>query len=109
MSGEGYKATIEWGFWKFIKYLIVPSILSWFASWIATRYFSLDIFVWNWLVAVHLANLWLFIPEATCIAGAVLIFRWGRKTEKKNRYKNYLNHMSEVNKLASSEVKKDNK
>ena len=109
MSGEGYKATIEWGFWKFIKYLIVPSILSWFGSWIATRFFNLDIIAAAWIVAVHLANLWLFIPETVCIVGAVLIFRWGRKTEKQSKYKRYLAHMSELNRIAEVEVNKHNK
>ena len=94
--GEGYRATIEWGFWKFIKYLIVPSVISWFASWIATRYFSLDTITWTWLVWIHLANPWIFIPETASVLGTFYIIKWSRASEKKSRQKRATDYIKKL-------------
>ena len=56
--GEGYNATIEWGFWKFVRYVVTATIIGLTFGWVTTRYFNLDILVWNF----HMANLWIFIP-----------------------------------------------
>ena len=77
---EGYRATIEWGFWKFIKYLIVPVIFAWFFSWIATRFINLDLLVWNWLVMVHTVYPWLVFPETAIALGSFYIIIEQRRT-----------------------------
>ena len=107
MSSEGYKATLEWGFWKFLKYLIRFSLTAWIASWVATRLFNLDIIVGNWLVVTHLANLWLFIPETAFIISSVYIYRWGRRAEKQDRYTRYKQHVQDLVKQSGVEVNKN--
>lgn len=87
--GEGYKATLEWGFWKFIKYLIVVFAIAWTVSWATTRYLDFDILFWNWMYTLHTTNLWLLIPEVTLIIGAVGIWKWDRYSQKKARYKRW--------------------
>jgi len=84
---EGYKATLEWGFWKYIKYFLVTIIVTWFASWGATRLGNLDLLLWNWLVAVHLANWWLFIIYSVTgpLVGYVFYWNWRKTREQKQR------------------------
>jgi hypothetical protein len=84
---EGYKATLEWGFWKYVKYILLTVIVVWFTSWAVTRFTNLDLILWEWLVAIHLANLWLFIPEGVVIAGVVAIGVWEYKRKKKTSLK----------------------
>lgn len=83
---EGYHSTLEWGFWKFIKYLVTVFVVAWVTSWLLTRFANLDVLTWNWLVAVHLANLWLFIPEAVAVLGTFAIIKLSRASEKRKRF-----------------------
>lgn len=67
--GEGYHATIEWGFWKVIKYFLILAAVCIVGTWIGTR-------LLNWDVAVVM-YLWTnpvwFIPLTLIPAGALLI------------------------------------
>jgi hypothetical protein len=72
-------------FWQLLRYfgrfaLIIFSI-SWFSSWIATRFFALDFMLLNY----HLINWWLFIAEGTVLAGAFYLRHWSQATEKKKQ------------------------
>ena len=95
-QSEGYKATLEWGFWKFIKYFTVFGIIIWIASWALTRIVNLDLMVWAW----HLANWWIFIPETAVAMGAVYIWHWSRKSEKKKKQQAYREHLDRLVKEA---------
>jgi hypothetical protein len=64
-------------------------IIAWLLSWASTRFLDLDIIVWNWLVAVHLANLWLFVPEAFTLLGIFSIWKWSRYSERKSRQRRW--------------------
>ena len=78
---EGYKATLEWGFWKFVKYLIVTTIISLIAGWALTRLAQLDILVAMW----HLANPAVFIPETLCAMAVTYILYLNWKSNKKKK------------------------
>ena len=77
--GEGYHATIEWGFWKFIKYIGGTALITALFTWASTRFFNLDYA----LAALYLANIWVTIPVA--FTGFVAFLIWRRDKQQSKR------------------------
>ena len=96
--GEGYRATLEWGFWKFIRYLITAVIVTALFVWAGVRFGDFDYKVWGWYVNLHLANLWLYIPEVTIICGSILIWKWDRNRKRKKMLSDFNKSIDAIDK-----------
>jgi hypothetical protein len=73
----------ELPFKRLIKYIILALIIGTINGWIGTRIFNIDLMI----LAFHVQNLWLIIPEGVTLSGAVWLWNWSRTSEKKKRQK----------------------
>jgi hypothetical protein len=92
VSSEGYKATLEWGFWKYIKYLLFTILITGIIVWVLVRFGNIDLHVW----AYHMANPALFVPEIIIVLGSAYVWHWSRNSESKKKQKRYRKHLDTI-------------
>ena len=61
------------------RFFVYWTFTLWIFTWVATRFIGVDMLIAQW----HLTNWWIFIPEATVIAGALFI--WQREVTRTAR------------------------
>ena len=77
----GQQGWFELPFWRLIKYVLYGVLIGALAGYVFTRFVNLDYLI----LAFHVQNLWLLVPEGVVLTGTAYIWNWSRNSQKKKR------------------------